>query len=55
MWRTGMPISIQWGGLPRLLVVKNLLANAGDSRDMGLIFLEEGMATHSSILVWRTP
>ena len=37
------------------LVVKNLPANAGD------IFLdredplEEGMATHSSIIAWRTP
>ena len=38
------------------LVVKNLPANAGDLRDMGLIpGLEEGMATHSSILVWRIP
>ena len=37
------------------LVVKNLLANAGDVRDMGLIpgsgrFLEKEMATHFSIL-----
>ena len=37
------------------LVVKNLSANAGDIRGMGLIpgsgkSLEEGMATHSSIL-----
>ena len=35
-------------------------ANAGDIRDMGVILgqeapLEEGMATHSSILVWRIP
>ena len=35
--------------------------NAGDVRDMrfnawvGKIPLEEGMATHSSILVWRIP
>ena len=36
------------------LVVKNLPANTGDIRDMGWDnFLEEGMATHSSILVWR--
>ena len=40
------------------LVVKNFLANAGDLRDMGSIPgwkdpLEEGMATHSSILSWR--
>ena len=42
------------------LVVKNLLGNAGDSRDMGLILgwedlLEKEMATYSSILAWRTP
>ena len=39
-----------------VLMVKNLPANAGDIRDAGLIpgsgrFPEEGMATHSSILV----
>ena len=39
-------------------MVKNLPANAGDIRDMGLILgwedaLEKGMATHSSILTWR--
>ena len=46
-----------------LLVVKNLPANAGNIRDSGSIFptlgwedpLEEGMATHSSILAWRIP
>ena len=42
------------------LVVKNLLANAGDIRDSGSIPgledpLEEGMATHSSMLAWRIP
>ena len=42
------------------LVVKNLPANVGDIRDLGLIPgledpLEEGMATHSSILIWRIP
>ena len=42
------------------LVVKNLPANAGDMRDMGLIpgledSLEEGMATHSSVLAWKIP
>ena len=41
-------------------MVKNLPANAGDIRDMGLIpglkdSLEEGMATHSSILAWKVP
>ena len=35
-------------------------ANAGDKRDTGSILgwedtLEEGMAIHSSILVWRIP
>ena len=39
-------------------VVKNLPANAGDMGEEGLILgqenpLEEGMATHSSILTWR--
>ena len=41
---------------------KNLPANAGDIRDLGLMFdpwlgrpLEEGMAIHSSILTWRIP
>ena len=42
------------------LVVKNPTAHAGDIRDMGSIPgsdrpLEEGMATHCSILVWRIP
>ena len=41
-------------------MVKNLPANAGDIRDMDSIPgsedpLEEGMATHSSILAWRIP
>ena len=42
-------------------MVKNLLANAGDRRDIGLIPgsgifpPEEGMATHSSVLTWETP
>ena len=41
-------------------MVKNLSANAGDVRDVGSVLgwedpLEEGMATHSSILVWRIP
>ena len=39
-------------------MVKNLPANAGDSRDAGLISvlgrpLEKEMATHSSILAWK--
>ena len=41
-------------------MVKNLPVNAGDIRDVGSILglgrsLEEGMVTHSSILVWRIP
>ena len=45
-------------------MVKNPSANAGDVRDTGLIqiqslgwedLLEEGMASHSSILAWRIP
>ena len=40
------------------LVVKNLLDNAGDVKDVGFIPglenpLEKGMATQSSILAWR--
>ena len=43
-----------------VLVVKNPPANAGDIRDMGSIpepgrSQEEGLATHSSIFVWRIP
>ena len=35
-------------------MVKNLPANAGNTGDLGWEDpLEEGMATHSSILVWR--
>ena len=42
------------------LVVKNPLANAGDTRDAGLIAgpedpLKQDMATHSSILAWKIP
>ena len=41
-------------------MVKNLTANAGDLRDVGLITelgnpLEEGMSTHFSNLAWRIP
>ena len=41
-------------------MVKSLSASVGDVRDAGLIPgledpLEEGMATHTSILVWRIP
>ena len=41
-------------------MVKNLLANAGDAGDGGLILgqecnLEEEMATHSNIPAWKIP
>ena len=41
-------------------MIKNPLANAGDRRDVALSLgweepLEEGTATHSSILAWRIP
>ena len=41
-------------------MVKNLPTNTGDTGDMGSILgqedpLEEGIATHSSILAWRIP
>ena len=47
-------------GFPGVLVITNLPASAGDVRDVGLIPgsgdpLQEGMATHSSILAWRIP
>ena len=47
-------------GFPGSSVVKNPPANAGDGRDAVWSLgwedpLEEGMATHSSILVWRIP
>ena len=42
------------------MVVKNLPSSAGDIRDAGSVTgsgrsLEEGMATHSSILAWIIP
>ena len=47
-------------GFPDGSMVKNPPANAGDIRDMGSVpglgrSPGEGMATHSSILVWRIP
>ena len=43
-----------------VLMVKNPPINAGDIRDLGLVLgledpLEEGMATHFSILAWSIP
>ena len=55
----GYPLQYSWASLVAQLV-KNLPANAGDVRDMGLTpgfgrSLERGKATHSSILAWRIP
>ena len=58
-----MPIiTMQGVGFPDALVVKNPPANVGDIRDADLLLygeredpLEEGMATHSSILDQRIP
>ena len=46
--------------IPGGAVVKNLPASAGDTAELGLILgsgtsMEEGMATHSSVLAWRIP
>ena len=44
-----------------VLMAKNLPANVGDAQEMQVRSLgwkdplEEGKATHSSILAWRTP
>ena len=52
-----LPRTMQLRGLPRWLSDKESTCNAGTSGDMGLIPgsdpLEEGMATHSTILAWR--
>ena len=47
-------------GFPSGSVVKNLPANVENAGDLGSIpgsedSLEKGMATHFSILAWRTP
>ena len=42
------------GASQMVLVVKNSSAKAGDI-EMRVQNLEEGMATHSSILAWRIP
>ena len=43
-------------GFPGGVVVKKPPVNAGTAGDLGLEDpLEEGMATHSSILPWRIP
>ena len=53
-------VNFCFGGFLSGSVVENPPANAGDERDASLIpgsgrSLEEGMATHSSILAWRIP
>ena len=51
---------LTWRASQVVLAVKSLPASAGDLSDVHLIPrlegpLEEGMATHSSILAWRLP
>ena len=51
---------VQIGDSQVVLVAKNLPASAGDISTAGSISgredpMEEGMATHSSILAWRRP
>ena len=53
-------MSVVFLDFPGDTVVKNLPANAGDTRDVGLIPgqedpLEKEMATHSSTLAWKIP
>ena len=59
-----MPLFILSGarplGLPRWLSGKESACSAGDTGDMGSVLgredpLEEGMATHSSVLAWKIP
>ena len=54
-----LSIYIKWASQVGL-GIKNQPANAGDIKDAGSIpgsgrSLEKGMATHSSVLVWRIP
>ena len=54
-----MDLCLAWASQV-VLVVKNLPADAGDRKDAVRSLgwedpLEEGMATHSSILAWRIP
>ena len=52
-------LSFIWGSSQVALVVKNPPAKARDKRDVGSLTgwgrSPDGMATHSSILAWRTP
>ena len=59
-WTRLSEFHILYVGFPGGTVVKNPPANAGDTREAGSIpgsgrSLEEGMANHTSILVWRVP
>ena len=59
-WTRLSEFHILYVGFPGGTVVKNPPANAGDTREAGSIpgsgrSLEEGTATHSSILAWRIP
>ena len=52
-------LKFKWASLV-VLMVKNPPANAGDTRDAGSSLggedpLEEGMATHCSVLAWEIP
>ena len=50
-----VPIN-HFGASKVVLVIKDPLARAGDVRDMDWEdLLEEGMATHFSLLAWRIP
>ena len=54
----GGTVATSWAS--QWLCGKESACNAGDTGDTGLIpgsgrFLEEGTATHSSILAWRIP
>ena len=57
-WYLMLPLCML-GASQAALVVKNLPANAGDLRHVWTLGweepLEEGMATHFSILAWRIP
>ena len=59
MWRKKLTLLYCWWAFQVVLVVKILPTNARDIRDVNSIPqwgrspLEEGMATHSSILGWR--
>ena len=59
MWETGA--QFYWNGFPGGSAVKNLPANAGDHLPVHVPSLgredplEEGMATHSSVLAGKIP